>query len=190
MRLAAVWRWIFRNFIFNFIDAWWNIIVPCRAIPHPFRMAFYKLHPRLSFANSAHIAPLCSLEHNRIRIGRSCYINRGVQFCGHEDIVIGNDCAVGFETMFVTVSHDGCHQDRRSSGHVELPIAVGNGVWIGARVTILPGAVIEDGCIIAAGAVVTGRCLAHGLYAGVPARRVKDLAMDSYFYARAPQEGE
>ncbi len=42
-------------------------------------------------------------------------------------------------------------------------------VWIGARATILPGAVIEDDVIVASGAVVTGRCLSGGVYGGVPA---------------------
>jgi acetyltransferase-like isoleucine patch superfamily enzyme len=40
---------------------------------------------------------------------------------------------------------------------------------------VLPGAVVESGCVVAAGAVVTGHCLADGVYAGVPARRLRDV---------------
>jgi acetyltransferase-like isoleucine patch superfamily enzyme len=40
---------------------------------------------------------------------------------------------------------------------------------------IMPGVSIERGVVIAAGAVVTRSCAAHGLYAGVPARRIREL---------------
>lgn len=42
-------------------------------------------------------------------------------------------------------------------------------------VTILPGVIINDGCIVAAGAVVNKDCEANSLYAGVPARKIKEL---------------
>ncbi|WP_372495087.1 acyltransferase [Nocardioides pinisoli] len=50
-----------------------------------------------------------------------------------------------------------------------------NGAWIGAAVTVLPGVTIGPGCVVAAGSVVTADCQANGLYAGVPARRIRDL---------------
>ena len=83
--------------------------------------------------------------------------------------------------MFVTVTHDASWEDRRAGESEELPIVVGNGVWIASRVTVLPGTVIEDGCIIASGAVVRGKCEAHGFYAGMPAKRVKELPRGTFF---------
>ena len=56
------------------------------------------------------------------------------------------------------------------------PVSIGERVWIGARALILPGAVIESDVVIAAGAVVTGRCNSFGVYAGVPARRIRDYS--------------
>lgn len=55
------------------------------------------------------------------------------------------------------------------------PITVGDGCWIGARAVILPGVTIGDGCVIAAGAVVSKDCAPNGMYAGVPARRIREL---------------
>ncbi|WP_447643573.1 acyltransferase [Nocardioides zeae] len=52
---------------------------------------------------------------------------------------------------------------------------IGNGAWIGARALILPGVSVSEGCVIAAGAVVNRNTEPHGLYAGVPARRIRDL---------------
>ena len=55
------------------------------------------------------------------------------------------------------------------------PIRVEAGSWLGAGVLVLPGVTIGHGSVIAAGAVVTKSTCADGLYAGVPARRVRDL---------------
>ena len=53
------------------------------------------------------------------------------------------------------------------------PVTVGSDVWIGARVTILPGAKIGTGVIIGAGAVVTGEIPDYAVVGGVPARVIK-----------------
>lgn len=51
---------------------------------------------------------------------------------------------------------------------------IGDDVWIGDRVTVLPGVHIGNGCIIAAGAVVTKDVPEYTVAAGVPARVVKE----------------
>ena len=58
---------------------------------------------------------------------------------------------------------------------IKSSIHIGKGCWIGANALIRPGVDIAAGRVIAAGAVVVKNCDANGLYAGVPARRVKDL---------------
>lgn len=55
------------------------------------------------------------------------------------------------------------------------PTTIGKGSWIGSGAIILPGANVAPGCVIAAGAVVTSPTRPNGLYAGVPARRIRDL---------------
>ncbi|MDE6864117.1 MAG: hypothetical protein K2J41_07020 [Eubacterium sp.] len=49
------------------------------------------------------------------------------------------------------------------------------GCWICIDSTILPGVTVEDGCVIAAGSIVTKSTYPNGLYAGAPAQRIKDL---------------
>ena len=56
---------------------------------------------------------------------------------------------------------------------VEKPVIIGNDVWIGDRVTILPGVRIGDGCIVGAGAVVTHDIPAFAIAAGNPAKVVR-----------------
>ncbi|MBR1536811.1 MAG: hypothetical protein IJ630_07725 [Treponema sp.] len=47
-------------------------------------------------------------------------------------------------------------------------------MWIGANVTILDGVTVASGCVLAAGSVVTKSTEPNGVYAGVPARRIKE----------------
>lgn len=56
-----------------------------------------------------------------------------------------------------------------------MPVVIGNGVWIGANVTILGGVNIGDGAVVAAGAVVTKDVPAKTLVGGVPAKIIKQL---------------
>ena len=53
-------------------------------------------------------------------------------------------------------------------------IVIGNDVWIGARVVVLPGVHIADGCVVGAGSVVTSSLAEpYGIYAGNPARLLR-----------------
>ena len=91
---------------------------------------------------------------NEIWIGLDT--DRTFRFFGSAKVSIGDDCAIGCETMFVTISHDSNHFDRRAGDAVDKSISIGKGVWIASRVALLPGVVVENGCILAAGSVVLG----------------------------------
>jgi acetyltransferase-like isoleucine patch superfamily enzyme len=59
------------------------------------------------------------------------------------------------------------------------PIIIGDGVWIASRVTVLPGVFIGDGSVVAAGAVVSRDVAPNTMVAGVPARLVRELEVDT-----------
>ncbi len=77
--------------------------------------------------------------------------------------------------MFCTTTHKMGTSERRAKEVIEKSIVIGSGTWIGARATIIPGVYVGNGCVIAAGAIVSKDCEPNGLYAGVPARRIKNL---------------
>lgn len=108
-----------------------------------------------------------------INIGKRVFINMGCTFQDWGGITIGDDCLIGHNCTICTVNHDK-NPDKRGS-MVCHPVKIGNKVWIGANVTILPGVSIGDEAIVAAGAVVTRNVDAGTIAAGVPARMINKI---------------
>lgn len=117
----------------------------------------------------------CWFGGTNVRIGDRSWINYGVVFDNSAAIVVGNDCLVGPQVLFITSSHAIGPSERRGGDPKAAPIVVGDGCWLGARSTVLPGVNIGNGSVVAAGAVVVEDCLPNTLYGGVPARAIRSL---------------
>ncbi|AZE77572.1 acyltransferase [Pseudomonas synxantha] len=92
-------------------------------------------------------------------------------------ITIGDDTIIGNYVSFHSENHNFADPATaiRLQGVNNEGIQIGSNCWIGAKVTILDGVILEDGCVVAAGAVVkAGRYAANSIYAGVPAKRIKE----------------
>ncbi len=88
---------------------------------------------------------------------------------------IGDRVFIGHDVMLLTVDHTIGGSEQRC-GHREIgPIDVGDGVWLGTRVTILPGVSIGAGSVVAAGSVVTKDVPPNSLVSGVPASVRREL---------------
>lgn len=110
-----------------------------------------------------------------ITIGDGTYINRGVYINASAPVTIGAGVSFGMDVLIVTGSHQIGDPAQRAGTATAAPVTIGDGAWIGARATILPGVTVWPGAVIAAGAVVTRDCEPDTLYAGVPARAVREL---------------
>jgi maltose O-acetyltransferase len=121
------------------------------------------------------IYPGCYFQSADVHLAEHSILNHGVHIENCARVEIGPRTGLGVHTLVLTSTHDlGPRWRRYGPWHYE-PVTIGSGCWIGARSTILPGVTIGDGCLVAAGSVVTKDCEADGVYAGVPARRVRDL---------------
>lgn len=114
---------------------------------------------------------------SHLTVGHGTYFNRSVFVEAVAPVTIGDHCHVGMEALFLTSHHPIGPDGQWTFAAEGKPVVLGNHVWVGARAILLPGAVIGSNVIIAAGAVVTGRCEPGGVYAGVPAKRIREVAV-------------
>jgi len=114
--------------------------------------------------------------YSRISIGNNSKISYDCLFDISGKIIIKDRVSIGPQTTIITGGHEiGTANNRLgafSPGNVEIE----DGVWIGARATILPGVKIGKGVVVAAGSVVTKDVPDDVLVGGVPAKVIKKLA--------------
>lgn len=111
--------------------------------------------------------PHLNLEEN-VYLARNTYLGVYLQ------ITIGRDSIIGAYSYIISANH--CfkdpHKPIRLQGYTGEPINIGQDVWIGCHVTILPGVNIGNGAIIAAGAVVNRDVPPLEIWGGVPAKKI------------------
>ena len=124
-----------------------------------------------------YFSPSISFNGRSIEFGDFCVVSSNSYLDGTGQLIIGCRVHIGFGATILTGTHaimpSVFRRDRDQNN--KLKTIIGRGCWIGSRATILPGVNVGVGCVIAAGAVVVKNCLPNGLYAGVPAIRLKDL---------------
>lgn len=107
-------------------------------------------------------------------LGNNSGIGEGSRLYGK--VLIGDDVMMGPQCWIYTQNHEFRYLDRpmRQQGpQREEPVVIGNDVWIGSRVTILPGVHVGNGVIIGAGAVVSKDVPDYAIVGGNPARILK-----------------
>ena len=100
------------------------------------------------------------------------FANAYTKFIVMRSLRVGRHCVIGWNSTFIDDDqHALAYPGRRERASA---IRLGDRVWIGANVTVLKGTSIGDGCVVAAGAVVSGAFdEPHCLIAGNPARVVR-----------------
>jgi acetyltransferase-like isoleucine patch superfamily enzyme len=116
------------------------------------------------------VGPFVEIQKN-VKIGRRCRIQSHAFIC--ELVTLGDDCFIGHGAKFV---NDTFREGAPSRGGADAwsPTLVGDCVSIGTNATILPVRICS-GVVIGAGAVVTRDIESAGVYAGNPARKLRDL---------------
>jgi len=120
---------------------------------------------------------------NNIYFGNNCEVNMNCTFLDDNKIIIGNNALIAPNVQIYTAFHPTNAQERfgeaREDGSFEFcktqtaPVVIGNNVWIGGGVIIMPGVTIGDNVVIGAGSVVTKDIPSNKIAYGNPCRVVR-----------------
>ncbi len=119
-----------------------------------------------------------TISGKNVSIGHHSYINNGYRIVSgpNTKVVIGNYCAIGRFFSIASITHDKQRPTRSDDfdNHLRLErdTLLGNGVWVGDKVTIIPGVSIGNYSIIGANSVVTKDVLPFEIVGGVPAKKI------------------
>jgi maltose O-acetyltransferase len=120
-------------------------------------------------------------------IGEDTFVNVNCVIIDDAPVTIGRRVLIGPAVQLITAMHPLAAADRRTLAAevaagsaawrtMTAPVSIGDDVWLGAGVLVLPGVTVGDRSVIAAGAVVSEDIPPDSLAVGIPARVVRSLA--------------
>ena len=150
---------------------------------HVLRLVHFHNYSHVAQVRRAHIGPGVALAPNaslrggeRITIGAGAHVGAYCSLWAGDTtgrITLGAKALLGPE-VFITASNY-----RTAPGtpvmdqeRLEADVVIGDDVWLGARVIVLPGVTVGDGCVVGAGSVVTRDLEPGSIAVGSPARVV------------------
>lgn len=110
-----------------------------------------------------------------ITIGNNFFSNYNCKILDGASVIFGDDVRIGPDCTFCTPNHAIQPEMRKDGYMIFKPINVGNNVWFGAGVLVLPGVTIGDGSVIGAGSVVTRDIPSGVLAVGNPCTVIRTL---------------
>lgn len=117
----------------------------------------------------------CDYGYN-IRVGKNFFANFNLVILDEAPVTFGDNVFVAPNCGFYTAGHPVDAPERNIGLEYARPITVGDDVWIGAGVSVLPGVSIGSNCVIGAGSVVTRDIPSNSIAVGNPCRVIKTIA--------------
>ena len=121
-----------------------------------------------------------------IEVGDNFFANYNLTILDVAKVTIGKNVQMAPNVSIYTAGHP-IHPDTRNTGYeYGIPITIGDNVWIGGNVVILPGVKIGDNVVIGAGSVVTKDIPENVIAMGNPCKIVREITEEdrSYYYKR------
>ena len=112
---------------------------------------------------------------SNIKVGDNVFINCYCVFLDEAKITIGNNVFIAPQCGFYTAGHPLDADLRRRKLEYSLPITIGDDVWIGGMVCVMPGVTIGSGSVIAGGSVVVNDIPSGVLAAGNPCKVIRKI---------------
>ena len=110
-----------------------------------------------------------------IFLGAGTFLNHNIYMMDCAKIHLGKKCFVGPNCGFYTAIHPFDVERRNAGFEIAKPIHIGDNVWIGGDVTILPGVTIGDNCVIGAKSLVTKDIPSNVLAFGNPCKVIREI---------------
>lgn len=121
---------------------------------------------RLRDLSTTHIRPGAFIEYAKnLTAGAHFTLHRDVYLCGNGPICIGDHVTISMHSRVLTIHHAGRNHER----DIIRPVVIKNHCMIYSNATVLPGAILEEGVVVASGSVIAGQTTPWTIYRGVPA---------------------
>ena len=117
---------------------------------------------------------ICDYGYN-IEIGENFYANHNLVILDANKVKFGDNVFIAPNCGFYTAGHPLDYETRNKGLEYAKPIEVGNNVWIGGNVVVLPGVTIGDNVVIGAGSIVTKDIPSNSVAVGNPCKVIKEL---------------
>lgn len=132
-----------------------------------------------------HIMPPFHCDYGRnIEVGEDFFANYNLVILDVGKVKIGKNAQIAPNVAIYTAGHP-IHPDSRNSGYeYGISVTIGDNVWLGGNVCIMPGVTIGDNAVIGAGSVVTKDIPSNVIAAGNPCRVIRPIteADRDYYY--------
>ncbi|KAM9953045.1 hypothetical protein ACTFIR_008103 [Dictyostelium discoideum] len=133
-----------------------------------------------STGEKIYIEPTLRVDYGyNIHVGENFFANFGTIFLDTCTIKIGKNAMLAPNVQFYSATHPIDPTERNSGLELGKPITIGDNVWIGGGVIILPGVELGDNVVVGAGAVVTKSFGSNVVIAGNPAKIIKQIPVKS-----------
>ena len=116
----------------------------------------------------------CDYGYN-IFVGKNFYSNHNLVILDGAKVTMGDNVFIAPNCCISTAGHPIDAKQRAEGLEIALPITIGNDVWIGANVTVLPGVTIGSNVVIGAGSVVNKDVPSGVVAAGNPCRVIRQI---------------
>lgn len=117
---------------------------------------------------------ICDYGYN-IEIGENFYSNHNLTILDGNKVKFGDNVFIAPNCGFYTAGHPLDYETRNKGLEYAKPITIGNNVWIGGNVVVLPGVTIGDNVVIGAGSVVNKDIPSNVVAVGNPCKVIKEI---------------
>lgn len=116
----------------------------------------------------------CDYGYN-ISVGKNFYANFNLIILDEATVTFGDNVFIAPNCAFYTAGHPIDPDERNRGLEYARPISIGNNVWIGGNVCVLPGVTIGDNCVIGAGSVVVKDIPSNSVAVGNPCKVIRQI---------------